>query len=80
MKRPFLTDEQSHRILNALKALVKLDDTLILSSKEMPDGQIDPEDENRPWLEALQEAQAAIEDVTGERVPNDVGVLLLKAT
>jgi hypothetical protein len=62
--------------IESLKKMIQLDDTI--QYLEAPQGQpYHPDDDNAVWLEVLYQAQKAIFDISGEMIPNDMGVLLL---
>ncbi len=65
----------NERILQSLKAMIAIDETMLYI--ESSPGEFSEKDENAHWLAILQEAQRAYYEYTGEKVKNALGVLLI---
>jgi hypothetical protein len=69
-------NEINEEVLAALRLMIENDNTE--QYLDAHDGEaFNPDDENAHWLEVLQKAQEAYYNATGDRVPNDMNVLLV---
>jgi hypothetical protein len=65
----------TERVLNALKRMIELDETNMCL--DAPNGTFHPDENDAYWLTALQEAQQAYYEATGELVRSSNNILLV---